>query len=162
MATSPAPTPVKLFVDSSVIYSAVTSSTGASRALLALAELGLVQLTLCPYILHEVEESLRWKQPLSLDPFRRVANATNWIVQPDPSVAEVARWLKVVADPKDAPIIAAAVIAKPHRLVTLDVKHLIEPTEVAGRSGLVICAPGQIMQEIRQYLAEGFGKVAPR
>ena len=59
-------------------------------------------------------------------------------------------------DPHDAPILAVAVAARPERFVTLDVKHWIEPPHVAQRSGLVIRTPGQVMQEIRRYLAEGF------
>jgi hypothetical protein len=42
---------------------------------------------------------------------------------------------------KDAPIIAAAILAKPDYLVTFDRKHLIQPPEVAALSGLVIALP---------------------
>ena len=149
---------VSLFLDSSVVYSAVISSRGGSRALLALSELGLIQIVTCPYVLHEVEESLRWKNPLALDPYRQLSRAANWLVQDDPTPPEVAQWMGIVPDPKDAPILAAAVNARPHRFVTLDVKHWIEPAHVAERSRLIIRQPGQVMEEIRQYLTEGFGR----
>lgn len=44
------PKPVRFFLDSSVIYAACLSPGGAARALLALSELDLVRILVCPYI----------------------------------------------------------------------------------------------------------------
>jgi hypothetical protein len=59
---------------------------------------------------------------------------------------------------KDAPILAAAVIAAPARLVTLDSKHFIDPPEVAAVSGLTIVTPGDMLREIRNALGSSIRK----
>lgn len=53
----PEPKTPRLFLDSSVIIAGLASRTGASHAILALAELGLIRLVGCPYILTEVERN---------------------------------------------------------------------------------------------------------
>lgn len=98
---------------------------------------------------------MRWKLPQALPYFQRIREAIPWELVADPPQTESEAWTQIVPF-KDAPIIAAAVNAKPHRLITLDAKHLIDPPQVAAQSGLIIVAPGQVMQEIRQYIADGF------
>ena len=151
------PEPPRFFLDSSVIIAGVASHKGASRGLLTLAEIGIIRVIVSPFAVNETERNLRWKLPDALPYFRKIQEAINWESVADPAQADVHVWASLVPL-KDAPIIAAAVIAKPHRLVTLDVKHLIEPTEVAERSGLAIRTPAQVLTEIRQYIAEGFAR----
>lgn len=153
------PEPPRLFLDASVIIAGVASRKGASRGLLTLAEIGIVRAVVSPFAINETERNLRWKLPDALPFFRRIQEAINWEVVPDPSQSESNVWATVVPL-KDAPIIAAAVNAKPHRFITLDAKHLIEPPEVARRSLLVIATPAQVIIEIRQFLAEGFERNA--
>lgn len=50
---------------------------------------------------------------------------------------------------KDAPVVAAAVAANVDYLVTWDRKHLINPPEVAERSGLKVLTPGELMDSLR-------------
>ncbi len=156
MEVSP-PEPPHLFFDASVIIAGAASVHGASRALLVLAEVGLIRAVVSPFALAEVERNLRWKLPAAVPYFRRIHEAIQWEIVPDPPQAESEFWTKFVPL-KDAPIIAAAIHAKPHRLITLDAKHLIDPPQVAAQSGLVIVTPGQMMQEIRQHIAAGFGR----
>lgn len=66
-------------------------------------------------------------------------------------------WIAVII-PKDAPVLATAVLVKPHRLETLDTRGSIDPPEVATRCGLRICTPGDLLREIRGILARGFGE----
>ena len=148
--------PVRFFLDSSVLFSAAVSHTGASRALFALAELGLVRLPACSYVLEEVERSLHWKNPMALTPLRLLIQRSGLEILPDATREEIEPWLSVSPDPDDAPILAAAVRAHPARLITLDEKHLIAPPQAAARTGLIFRTPGQVMQEIRQYLDVGF------
>ncbi len=78
-------------------------------------------------------------------------------VAPDPSQEEVIRWQSVI-EAKDAPILAAAVIAAPDWLLTLDVKDFINPTRVAEESGLRIAVPADFVRAIRTLVAEGLGQ----
>jgi predicted nucleic acid-binding protein len=160
MVAPPQPEPPRLFFDASVIVAGAASVHGASRAMLILAEVSLIRAVVSPFVLEEVERNLRWKLPVAVPYFQRIREAIAWEIVPDPSQKEGETWATIVPL-KDAPIIAAAVNAKPHRLITLDAKHLIDPPQVAAQSGLVIRTPGQVMQEIRQYLAEGFGQAQP-
>jgi hypothetical protein len=75
-----------------------------------------------------------------------------WEIVPDPTLEQVKPWIGVIVA-KDAPVLAAAVIAHPHRLVTLDTKDFIEPPQIGARSGLRICTPGDLLREIRGVLA---------
>ena len=98
----------RLFLDSSVIIAGLASRTGASHAILALAELGLVRLVGCPYILTEVERNLAEKVPEFLPAYRRLMVNLNWQMVEDPVAEDVSPWLDLVPA-KDAPVLAAAV-----------------------------------------------------
>lgn len=74
-----------------------------------------------------MEDSLRWKNPAALEPFRLLNRAARWEILPDATREEIQPWMSVIHDPHDAPILAVAVAARPERFVTLDVKHWIEP-----------------------------------
>lgn len=149
-----APTPPRLFLDASVLIAAMASESGASRAILTLAEIGLVQPVVCPYVLQEVERNLAKKLPDLLPIFRQMLHHLHLEQAPDPPVSEVQQWAAVIA-PKDAPVLAAAVAAAPHRLVTLDVRDFLADPHVAEQSGLTICTPGEMLQQIRSLLAGG-------
>jgi predicted nucleic acid-binding protein len=150
----PEPKIPRLFLDSSVIIAGLASRTGASHAILSLAELGLIRLVGCPYILTEVERNLAEKVPEFLPAYRRLMVNLNWQMVEDPAAGDVSPWLDLVPA-KDAPVLAAAVAAAPHRFITLDIGHFINPSEVAERSGLSICTPGDFLREVRAILARG-------
>ncbi len=149
------PKSLRIFPDASVLIAGVASYTGASRALLILAELGLVTLVTCPYVLEEVRRNLALKLPEAEPYFDQLQASIPWEMVDDPHKDEVDQWMELVPA-KDAPVLAAAVSAAPSRFVTLDKVHFLDKPEVAKRSGLNICAPGQLMQEIREVLAAGF------
>jgi predicted nucleic acid-binding protein len=151
------PTAPRIFVDTSVIIAGVGSRVGASHAIMALAELGLLRPVVCPYVMDEAERNIQRKTPEALPRYREVQANIPWELIPDPDLEQVRTWIGVIVA-KDAPVLAAAVIAHPHRLVTLDTKDFIEPPQVAARSGLRICTPGDLLREIRGILARGFGE----
>lgn len=52
---------------------------------------------------------------------------------------------------KDAPIVAAAISARPDYLVTTyDRTHLLDPPEVAQRSGLTIVTPDVVVRAVQE------------
>jgi predicted nucleic acid-binding protein len=149
-----APTPPRLFLDSSVLIAAMASESGASRVILVLAEVGLVKLVACPYVLQEVERNLSKKLPALLPIYHQLLDHLQFEMVTNPSLAEVQRWAAIIV-PKDAPVLAAAVAANPHRLVTLDTRDFLSDPQVADHSGLVICTPGDLIQQVRSLLAGG-------
>lgn len=70
----------------------------------------------------------------------------------DPTPDEIVRWAAII-EAKDAPILAAAVLAAADRLLTLNTKDFT--LEVAVQSGLVIQTPGEFVQEIREIISSG-------
>lgn len=144
----------RIFADASVLIAGAGSRTGASRAVLVMAEIGLYQLVVCRQVLDETERNLRKKLPAVLTVFAELMMAIHPEVVPDPSPEEVVRWQSVI-EPKDAPILAAAVAAKSDRFLTLDVTNFIEPTHIAEKSGLTIETPAEFIQAIRALVAEG-------
>jgi len=150
------PPPPRIFLDSSVLFAAAASATGASRALVILAELGLLRLVVCPQVFDEVERNLQSKAPAALPYFQRLRVALNWQVVKDPTPEQVRACLGIIAA-KDAPILAAAISAQPDRLVTLDVRDFGCP-EVQRSVPFLIQMPGELLTDIRQALVVGLGQ----
>lgn len=143
---------VSIFADSSVIIAGVGSTTGASRAVLILAELGFFKLAISPQVIEESQRNIAKKLPAFMPVFSDFLARIKPEVTPDPSVEECDRWMTII-ESKDAPIIAAAISAKVNRLLTLNTKDFT--AEVAARTGLIIQTPGDFIQDIRGIITEG-------
>ncbi len=72
--------PPKIFLDSSVLFAAAVSASGASRAIIILAELGLLRLAVCRQVFDEVERNLQIKAPVALPYFLQLQTGLNWEV----------------------------------------------------------------------------------
>lgn len=121
-------TPVTdVFVDSSVLFSAVNSPTGGSSKLFTVSRLRLVT---SPVVLTEVERNVR-KKLLSyhLDRFFLLAKQIALLGQ-RPSEEQIEKAKAVIAQ-KDAVIAAEAKQSNADYLVTLDIKHFF--TKEAGK-----------------------------
>jgi predicted nucleic acid-binding protein len=149
------PTAPRIFIDASVIIAGSGSRVGASHAILALAELGLLRPVVCPYVVDEAERNIARKTPEALPRYIEMRANIPWEIIPDPPSDQVAMWIGIIVA-KDAPVLAAAISARPHRLVTLDTKDFLDPPQIAVRSGLHICTPGDLVREIRGILTRGF------
>jgi predicted nucleic acid-binding protein len=143
---------LRVFVDSSVLIAGAGSRTGASRAVLTMAEIGLFKLIVSRQVLDECERNLRKKLPAALPIFAELLATINLEILPDPSLEEAARW-ETIIETKDAPILASAVLAAPDRLLTLNTKDFT--LEVAAHSGLIIQTPGDFVEEIRAIIEVG-------
>ncbi len=146
------PSPPRVFFDSSVLFAAAASATGASRALVILSELGLLRPVVCPQVFDEVERNLRAKAPAALPHFQRLREALDWEMVDDPTPEQVQDCMNVIAA-KDAPILAAAIAAGPQRLITLDA-HDFDRPEVHQHVVFTIQTSGELMVEIREALAQ--------
>ena len=143
---------VSIFADSSVIIAGVGSASGASRAVLILADLGFFQLVISPLVLEESRRNIAKKLPTFMPVFTDLIATIQPQVVVNPSVEECQRWITII-EAKDAPIIAAAISAKVNRLLTLNTKDFT--AEVAARTGLIIQTPGEFIQDIRGIITEG-------
>ncbi len=142
----------RVFADSSVLIAGAGSRSGASRAVLTMAEIGLFNLVVSRQVLDECERNLRKKLPTALPIFAELLAAISLEILPDLPPEEATRW-EAIIEAKDAPILAAAVLAAPDRLLTLNTKDFTP--EVAVQSGLIIQTPGDFVQEIRTVIETG-------
>jgi predicted nucleic acid-binding protein len=147
----------RVFLDASVLFAAAASAAGASRAIIVLAEIGLIRVIVSLQVLEEAERNLSRKAPKALSFYRQVIASLDLEMVNEPTPGKVAECAEVI-EAKDAPILAAAMEAKPDRLVTLNTKHFVVP-EVIAFSKLTIQTPGEFMQEIRKILAIAYGSV---
>jgi predicted nucleic acid-binding protein len=141
-----------VFADANILIAGADSRSGASRAVLMLAEVGLFRLVVCPQVLDEAERNLRRKLPQSLPIFTEIMAVLNLEIVPDPSPAAYERWLDLI-EAKDAPILEAAVQAGVDRFLTLNTKDFT--AQVAAQTDLLIQTPAQFIMDLRQLIAAG-------
>jgi predicted nucleic acid-binding protein len=140
-----------VFADASVIIAGAGSRTGASRAVLYLAEMRMIQLIVSRQVLDEVERNVRGKLPVGLPVL------TEWLIYidiqvvDDPEPHEFEHWLAII-ERKDAPILEAAVQRKVNYFLTLNTKDFTP--QVAKASGLNILTSGIFIQQVRAILSE--------
>lgn len=142
----------RIFVDTNVLIAGADSTSGASNAVLRLAEVGLFRLVVSRQVLDEAERNLRQKLPRTLPNFAAQMARLSLEILPDPAPDDVRPWTAVI-HPSDAPILCVAVKAGVDRFLTLNTRHFT-PT-VAAQSGLRIQTPAQFMDELRRLITQG-------
>jgi predicted nucleic acid-binding protein len=137
----------RIFIDSSVLFSAANSVTGHSRDLLVMGVNQEITIVLSGYVLQETIRNLaQLKQPPLLEFEERLSNAKSEFVEADKQVVLEAGNLIVI---KDAPIIAAAKIAKVDMLVSLDRKHILGKPELETYICAPILTPAEAFQRLK-------------
>ena len=138
--------PTRVFFDADALIAGAASTTGASHLLLRLSELTLLEGMTCRYVVGEVERNLLAKLPAALPAFRLILEAGVDIV-PDPSNSVTAA-LAGQADPKDLPVLSAAIAAQADFLATFNTRHFR-----SRRLAPLIRAPSAVVVRIRRSLA---------
>ena len=136
----------RVFLDSSVVFSAALSPTGASAALLMAALHGEIEVVVSSLVLEKVGRNLEKKRPDVLPDWDLLLSGLAPTVL-DPSSAAVHR-AAAYTELKDAPLVAAAIAAKVDYFVSLDKRHLTGVPEVAERSGLRIVRPSELLAQL--------------
>ncbi len=144
MAThSPRPTP-KVFLDSSVLMAAALSHTGRAYDLVLAGLGGAYQLHISTLVLRETEANIRQKAPHA---HARFVRFTDSLPEPIRPPVERVREAMQLVDVKDAPIVAAAVVAGVDYLASDDRRHLLaKRMEIEQTYGIVVATPDEIMQ----------------
>ena len=136
---------MRVFVDTSVLFSAIFSPNGYARDVLTLAGEDALILVISRDVLEETERNLQKKAPGKIPLF------TTLIALLAPEIIEALTTEEVAATAaytalKDAPIVAAAIKAGVDYLVTYDHKDLLDPPQVAEKSGLKIVRPETVIR----------------
>lgn len=141
---------LKVFLDTSALIAGVASSRGAARAVLQLAEIGLIEVIVSRQVIVEADRNIEEKLPKMLNEYREFMELLAPVLIDDPRQKEVERFLKVI-NYDDAPILASAVGSGADFLITWDKKHFIGKN-IHIHSNLKIVTPGEILKYFRKYV----------
>lgn len=137
---------MRLFLDSSVLFSAAYSVHGHAHDLIHMALAGVVSLVTSELVLTETRRNLAYSAPEKLSTLERLlAHLPLEFVRPTKRDVQAAARHVVL---KDAPILAAARKAKVDYLVTLDKKHLLGKPELAQYARTGIVTPQEVVQSL--------------
>lgn len=136
----------RLFVDSSVLIAAIYSTRGYSFDLLLMGIQGKITIVLSDVVVEETRRNIAISKPEKLAAFERAISIANFeiIVVSKEDATTAARY--IVA--KDAPILAAAKIARVDMLVTLDKKHFLGRPELEDYIQSPILTPAEAFERI--------------
>ena len=136
----------ELFFDSSALVAGVISPSGGARALLILAEIGLISVVVSEQVITETERAIARKAPRSLSAYRRAVRITVDRILRDPSLEAIEKHHKIIRHQSDVPIVVAAMQEGVDFLVTLNRRHFRIVSEL---SGLRIGTPGDALNWLR-------------
>ena len=139
---------LKIFLDTSVLFSAVLSSTGGARKLFHLAEAGLLQLIVGPTVLREADEVVRRKTPASLPLLAQLLEAGQVKTYSVPTPKQIESARSLVAYLPDARVLAEAIRAEPDWFVTHDKEHFLKAKKGINLS-FEIGTPGDLLQTFK-------------
>jgi predicted nucleic acid-binding protein len=146
MASTP-PSPIRIFVDTSVLFAAARSETGFARDLIVAGARGNLVLILSRYVIEETRRNLANKAPRALsyfDLFLAFGNV-QLVDPPAPLVRQIAADIAL----KDAPIVAGAIHAEAKFLATYDRKHLLaQAALIQERFGITVETPEAILATV--------------
>lgn len=147
MVPTPPPKP-RIFFDADALLAGAASPSeqSASPVLLRMAEITLIEGLTSEQVITECERNLAAKMPRALPTFQVIVNRCLKVVDdPTPTALHAFAGL---ADPKDLPILVAAVQSQCPWLVTFNVKHY-QP----GHPTTTALQPGKLILRIRDLLA---------
>lgn len=138
----------RVFVDADVLFAGAASPSdhAASLVVLRMAEITLIEAIASRQVITEAERNLAGYLPDVLPVFQSIVSRCLRVV-PDPSPTELDP-IRGLADPKDAPLLAAAVREACPWLVTFNVRHY-QP----GHPSVKVVRPGEFVQQVRGLLA---------
>ena len=139
----------RIFIDADVLFAGAASPNAysASLVILRMAEITLIEALVSEQVITEVERNLTEKMPAAMPAFHMLENRCLLVVS-DPSADEV-ELLTKAADPKDVPILAAAIRERCAYLTTYNIRHY-QP----GVPSVIVLTPGDLVRRIRYLLAE--------
>lgn len=142
------PRNLRIFLDTSVVFSAVLSSTGGARKLFHLAEAGLLRLIVGPTVLREADEVVRRKVPASLPQLAQLLDAGRVETTPAAMPEQLEQAQGLVQYVPDAHVLAEAICAEVDWFVTHDKEHFLSARQEIKLS-FEIGTPGDLLQKFK-------------
>ncbi len=144
---------LRVFLDTNVLFSGLHSQGGPPGEILNLYVRGEITVVISRQVLEELVVTIREKLPRAIPVLERLLTGVPPEVVGNPPLAELARARGVI-NPADAPILAAAMVARPDVFVTGNTRHFLDNPEVARVSGLRIMTPAQFMDYLRAKIED--------
>jgi len=142
----------EIFLDTSVIITAVMSPTGGARLLFHLAHAGTVKLLVGKGVLREAEEVMRRKAPELLGLLAQLLDEAGIEICKPPSVSQQKKAQSMLSYSPDADVLAQAISANPDWLVSHDKEHFVGNPELDDLP-FKIGSPGDVIAWLREYLS---------
>lgn len=139
----------RVFFDTSVIITAIFSSTGGARKLFYLAEADIIDLLAGENVLRETDEVLRRKVPGSLPLLAQLLTISRIANSPAPTQEQLTSARKCVTYMPDAYILAEAIQARPDWFVTHDKEHFLNQQKEIDLP-FEIGTPGDFIQRLKK------------
>jgi len=138
----------QVFIDADVLFAGAASPTehGASLLILRLAEITLIDAMTSEQVITEAERNLGAKLPQTLPAFNHLVSRCLKII-PDPKPEDLLAH-QGLANPKDLPILVAALREGCPWLVTFNIRHF-QP----GHPDVGVLRPGEFVLKVRDQLA---------
>ena len=143
----------RIFLDTSVIFSAVLSDTGGARKLFRLGEAGVIQIIVGPNVLRECEEVLRRKVPASLPTLAYLLELGLVEIASHPADDFIEQAQAIVAYQPDAYVLAEAIGAEPDWFVTHDKEHFLKIRQDT-RLPFQVGTPGDLIQYLENEFTQ--------
>lgn len=136
----------RIFIDSSVLFTAANSEKGHSHDLMLISAAGKLTLVLSDFVLEETRRNLALTQPGLTVLERIIREARIEIVSVTrKQVLDAMKWIV----PKDAPILAATKAAQVDMLVSLDKKHILDHPKLETYINAPILTPAEAFQKLK-------------
>jgi putative PIN family toxin of toxin-antitoxin system len=148
---SSSPNSPKVFLDSSIVISAVLSDKGGSFRLFNEAQNKHLIIYISDFVLEEVVSVLKLKYPLKLNSLENLLSSTPFVLAKDPSQDLIEEMAMLISDFFDAPILAATKKAKVDFLITLDKKHFLTK-KVKENVKFKVLTPKEFLQDYFKQL----------
>jgi predicted nucleic acid-binding protein len=142
------PKNLKVFLDTSVLFSAALSSTGGARKLFLLGEAGLLDLLVGRHVLREADEVVRRKVPASLPLLAQLLELGGVETVPSPTQKQIESARSMIAYHPDAYVLAEAIRSEADWFVTHDKEHFLK-ARASIKLSFEIGTPGDLLQKLK-------------
>lgn len=142
------PSKPRVFVDADVLFAGAASPSehGASLVVLRMAEITLIDAIASEQVIVEATRNLAAFLPMAVPLLEQIIKSCLQVVR-DPLPQDVAQHAGL-ADPKDLPLLVAALREQCPWLVTFNIRHY-QP----GHTSIKVVRPGEFIQQVRSMLA---------
>jgi len=140
---------ITVFIDTSVLFSACLSKSGASAFILGLCRKNKIKGCISQYVLSEIKRNTVQKlNQLEKQRLNFYILQSNLTIVDNPTLEEIAMYEKVL-NSKDAPILAAAMKNKVDYLATFNIKDFFLPQVKNYVKPLIILKPRDFIMRVK-------------